>query len=107
MDISTQNETKEASDYQRCLSHAVARTRALLVSENGSSDYDEIHAVKSVLYAAIERAGMSAERMMLTQQKLRELFFLVTIRGDPKPEDRERAVRILEGLCKGSIKSQK
>lgn len=87
-------------NYRRCFNKAINQTKTLLVREDCGFDHDEIHAVKSILYAAIERAGIGAERLAEAQRKLRELLFLVTLRSDPSDLERREAWRILEELKK-------
>lgn len=81
--------------YGRCLTKAIDRTQALLVHEPEAPGSGEIHAVKSILYTAIERAGMESERFLSSQELLRELLALVVLRGDPVAEEREEALRIV------------
>ena len=84
--------------YRRCLVKAVDRTRQLLREEDASPDYGRIHAVKSVLYAAIEQAGMESERLISAQELLRELLSLVALQVDRIPQERREAFKILEEL---------
>ncbi len=84
--------------YQRCLAKAVDRTRDLLRNSGEVQDSEKMHAVKSVLYAAIERAGMESERLITAQELLRELLALVAMRADPIAEERREAMRIIEKL---------
>ena len=81
--------------YVRCLRKAVGRTRNLFEFQDGVPDAEHIHAVKSLLYAAIERAWMESERLLGIQRMLRELLMLTGMHGDSKSEDREQAIRIL------------
>jgi len=81
--------------YGRCLSKAIDRTQALLVHEPEVPEEGQIHAVKSILYAAIERAGMESERFLSAQELLRELLALIVLRGDPIAGEREEALRIV------------
>jgi len=84
--------------YQRCLTKAVDRTHALLRDSGTVPDDEKIHAVKSVLYAAIERAGMETERLLSAQELLRELLALVALQANPVPGERREAIRIIEKL---------
>lgn len=84
--------------YQRCLAKAVDRTRDLLRDSGEAQDSEKMHAVKSVLYAAIERAGMETERLISAQELLRELLALVAMQADPIAEERREAMRIIEKL---------
>jgi hypothetical protein len=84
--------------YQRCLAKAVDRTRDLLRDSGEAQDSEKMHAVKSVLYAAIERAGMETERLLSARELLRELLALVALQADPIPGERREAMRIIEEL---------
>lgn len=77
---------------------ALERTRELLSREK--ADSDEIHSVKSVLYAAIERMGMKAEQIIYSQRLLRELFSIVTLKGDLRDYEKQVGFQILEELSK-------
>ena len=90
-------ENKE-SGYQRCLVKAMDRTHQLLREDDASWNYGRIHAVKSILYAAIEQAGMESERMISAQELLRELLTLVALQVDRIPRERREALKILEKL---------
>jgi len=89
---------KMSEGYVRCLRKAVGRTRNLFEFQDGVPDAEHIHAVKSLLYAAIERAWMESERLLGIQRMLRELLMLTGMHGDSKSEYRERAIRILARL---------
>ena len=84
--------------YLRCLEKAVDRTQQLLRENDMAHDYERIHAVKSILYAAIEQAGMESDRLVSAQELLRELLTLVALQADPVPQERQEAFKILEEL---------
>ena len=86
--------------YLRCLGEAIDRTHGLFDQKSSVRDDTRIHAVKSILYAAIERAGMEAEQSNSVQKKLRELLFLVTSRADPLRREKQEALEILQELQK-------
>lgn len=86
------------SGYQRCLMKAMNRTHQLLREDDAARDYEKVHAAKSVLYAAIEQAGMESERMISAQELLRELLMLVAMQADPVPRERGEARKILDEL---------
>ena len=92
-----QNRTKE-NGYQRCLMKAMDRTRRLLHEDDAARDYEKIHAVKSILYAAIERAGMESDRLVSAQELLRELLTLVALQTAPARHERQEALNILDEL---------
>jgi hypothetical protein len=92
-------EMKMSEGYVRCLGKAIHRTHQLFAGESPVPDPGKIHAVKSILYAAIERAWLESERLLGVQRMLRELLMLTTAQGDPLPEDREQAMRILDRLA--------
>jgi len=54
--------------------------------------------VKSVLYVAIEQAGMETDRLISAQELLRELLALVALRADPVRRERQEALTILDEL---------
>lgn len=83
--------------YLMALTKALERTRALL-DRDSEVDYDEIHSVKSILYAAIERVGMKADRLASVQRMLRELFAIVTTKVDLRGYEREVGIQILEEI---------
>jgi len=95
-------ETTEIRDrgnsYLRCLVKATRSTRRLFCRDGGVPDDENIHSVKSILYAAIERAGMESERSQSVQSKLRDLLSLVAIRCDVSPQEYRSALRTLEEL---------
>jgi hypothetical protein len=86
------------SGYLRCLSKVMAKTQQLLREEDAAPDYGSIHSVKSILYSAIEQAGMESERMISAQELLRELLMLVALQADPVRQERTEALRVLEKL---------
>jgi len=83
---------------QRVLCQALAETRALLKGSKGAARDDEIHHVKSLLYAALERLGMTAERLFSVQRMLRELFSIVTSSYDFKDRERKVGLQILDEI---------
>lgn len=56
---------------------ALLRAEALMISKTSAS-YEEIHAVKSSLYAAVERVGLKAEKTFYAQRMLRELLVILS-----------------------------
>ena len=86
------------SGYLRCLAKAVDRTHQLLREEDAARDHEKIHAAKSILYATIEQAGMETERLIPSQELLRELLTLVTLQVDPIRRERQEALNILAEL---------
>ena len=93
-------ESDKEGGYQRCLAKAMTKTHELLREEDAACDYGRIHSVKSILYAAIERAGMESERLISAQELLRELLTLVVLQADPLRRERHEAFAILEKLKK-------
>ena len=80
---------------------ALSKTRQLLIeSETKTLNYDKIHSVKSVLYAAIEQVGLKAERLSSIQRMFRELFAIVTSSSDLKSYERKVGIQILNDLIK-------
>jgi hypothetical protein len=84
--------------YQRCLAKAMDRTQKLLCEKDAANDYGKIHSVKSILYAAIEQAGMETDRLISAQELLRELLTLVALQADPVCRERQEALKVLEEL---------
>ncbi|MFH1208309.1 MAG: hypothetical protein V1673_01970 [Candidatus Omnitrophota bacterium] len=88
----------EESGYRRCLAKAMDRTQQLLRENDMSHDYEKIHDVKSILYATIEQAGMETDRLISSQELLRELLTLVALQADPLRRERQEALKVLEEL---------
>lgn len=105
--METLKQEKRESGYQRCLMKAMDRTHQLLHEDDAAWDYEKIHAAKSVLYAAIERAGMESERLISAQELLRELLTLVALQADPVRHERQEALSILEKLKREEISNFK
>lgn len=61
---------------------------------------DELHAVKSTLYVAIERMGMEMERLGYSQRLMREIFSIVNMKADMKEYERRMGLQILENIEK-------
>ena len=90
-------ENRESS-YRRCLMKAMDRTHQLLRESDPAPDYERIHSVKSILYAAIEQAGMETDRLISAQELLRELLTLVALQTDPVRHEKQEALDILDEL---------
>jgi hypothetical protein len=88
----------EHNGYSRCLTKAMDRTQQLLCENDVSHDYEKIHAVKSILYATIEQAGMETDRLISAQELLRELLTLVALQADPLRHERQEALKVLKEL---------
>lgn len=84
--------------YLRCLEKAMDRTQQLLREHDVSHDYEKIHAVKSILYATIEQAGRETDRLISSQELLRELLTLVALQADPLRHERQETLKILDKL---------
>lgn len=98
MTLELQGAAKKENGYHRCLSKVVDRTGRLLRDEGAGYDHEKVHAVKSLLYATIEQAGMETERLVSAQELLRELLMLVALQADPVPRERQEAFTVLEKL---------
>jgi hypothetical protein len=96
--VELQKTENVANGYRRCLAKVVDKAGRLLREEGVGYNYDQVHAVKSLLYATIEQAGMETDRMISAQELLRELLTLVALQADPVPRERQEALRILEEL---------
>ena len=90
--------TEFSDAHLRCLSKAIERTQYLLAEETALQDYDKIHSVKSILYAAIEQMGMRAERMFFVQRLLRELLAIIGAQYASPGHDKQVGLQILEDL---------
>ena len=86
------------NSYLRCLSKAVDRTHQLLREKGAEHSYEKVHAVKSILYATIEQAGMETDRLISSQELLRELLALVALQAAPVRHERQEALHILDKL---------
>ena len=90
--------TNGATDRMPVIPYAIQKTRALLNHKSGSVDEDETHAVKSLLYAAVEQTRIKADGLHSLQRMLRELFVIVTANGDLRDYERSVALQILDEL---------
>ncbi|MFH0986362.1 MAG: hypothetical protein V1882_12680 [Candidatus Omnitrophota bacterium] len=100
MTVELQKTLNIENGYRRCLAKVVDRTGRFLREEGADRDYGNVHAVKSILYAAIEQAGMETDRMISAQELLRELLMLVALQADPVCQERQEALTVLEKLKK-------
>lgn len=89
-------EKKILHSHVRTLIKALEKTREVL--NRDPVNYDEIHSAKSILYAAIERMGMKAEKIIYSQRLLRELFSIVTTKADLRDYEKEVGLQIIEEL---------
>ena len=96
-------QAKGGSGYQRCLVKAMDRTHQLLLETDAVRDSEKIHSAKSILYAAIEQAGIESERLISAQELLRELLTLVSLQGDPVRQEKQEALDILAKLRRGKM----
>lgn len=96
--LKTEKIESRGNGYQRCLAKAMDRTHQLLREDDAAPDYGRIHSVKSILYAAIEQAGMETDRLISAQELLRELLTLVALQADPLRQERQEALNILDEL---------
>ncbi len=97
------SDTAKAADssaqaHLRCLTKAMDRIQCLLTQDEALQDYDQIHAAKSILYAAIEQMGTRVERMGTVQRMLRELFAIVTSQYQTPGHDKQVGLQILAEL---------
>lgn len=82
--------------HVKALIRALEKTREILNCNR--IDYDEIHSAKSILYVAIERMGMKAEKIIYSQRLLRELFSIVMTKADLRDHEKQAALQIIEEL---------
>jgi len=74
-------EMNDELKFSKCVDvfdKALVGVSSLLDQETENLNYDDVHTAKSVLYAAIERLGTQAERIIYSQRLLRELFSIVS-----------------------------
>jgi hypothetical protein len=96
--IGPERTENRGNSYRRCLAKAMDRTQQLLRENDTSHDYEKIHAVKSILYATLEQAGMETDRLISAQELLRELLTLVALQADPLRHERQEALKVLGEL---------
>ena len=89
-------ETNSTQDSKDSLHLALARSRSLLV--RGALSEEELHKVKSLLYALLERLGMKAEEVSQARSKLLLLFHIITSSFDLREEERASGLKILDEL---------
>ena len=82
------------------LDRVLKQTHDLLSNGSERVNYEEVHSVKSLLYAAIEHLGCKIERLASIQRQLRELFMVVTCSPALNSYEREAGKRIIEELMK-------
>ena len=93
------NDRADPSPVQiKRLQHALKKTHELLSRNGDSISYDEIHAVKSLLYAVLEQVGVKAERLSSLQRLLRELFAVFMSVSDLKRFEKKAGIQILEEI---------
>lgn len=88
---------KQPSRCIETFDKALTRIETLMASEVGQ-DYDELHAAKSTLYAAIERVGLKAERTFYVQRMLRELMEILNESAIAKKYEKEAVLKMLNEL---------
>lgn len=76
---------------------ALKRIEELMVRE-AIGNYDEIHSAKSILYAAIERVGLKAERTFYVQRILRELMAILNESASAQKPQKEMVLKMLSEL---------
>ena len=80
------------------LEKALSKSESLLEKKENLLNYDNIHSVKSVLYAAIEQVGIRIEKLGTLQRMLRELFVIVTANMDLSDYEREVADQMISEI---------
>ena len=79
--------------------YALHKVRGLLENSRGRVEEVETHAVKSLLYAAVEQTRIKADELLSLQRMLRELFVIVTASGDLRDYERNVGLQILDELA--------
>lgn len=92
------NEEIQKNAHLRTLRRALDNAHQLLTQTEMKADNDEVHRIKSVLYVAIEQMSMKAEKLFYSHRLLRELFSIVTMKGDIKEHERLAGLQILQEL---------
>ena len=84
-----ENRTISQLWYIPAVMKALTKSEGLLGRMPNDLNCEDIHAVKSTLYAAIEQVGTRVERLTSLQRMLRELFVIVTANLELKDYERE------------------
>ena len=85
-------------DLSKTLSKTLEQTLFLLSKTSMPPSYEEIHAIKSLLYIAIEQITSKIERLSSVQRGLRELLAITTSLSDLNPNDLEVGRQIVSEL---------
>ena len=74
------------------------KTREFLSQKQSRVGEDELHKIKSLLYAAVEQLGTKAEHLFSLQRMLRELFSIVNSACDLREYEKKVGFQILDEL---------
>ncbi len=88
----------QSRHYCRCLTKAFKAAHRLLTTYGSRVDSNEIHAVKSLLYAAIGHVEINVDRQEDVKRMLRELMSIILLSADLQEEDRRAGLHILGDL---------
>ena len=84
--------------FETTVSSALEKSNVLFNEDLGALDDDRLHSVKSILYAAIERTSLEAERLLHLKESLRELLIQVTIHPDAQATECVKGRELIKQL---------
>ncbi len=87
------------------INHVIVKMNDLLLQPGGKTEDVEVHEMKSLLYAAVERTGFELNRLYTIQRLLRELFGIVSIGADLRDYERKAGLQILNDLQNKYLRS--
>ena len=97
-DQQPQKNTAARIDQLDIFQKVIEKTHDLLIRESDVNE-DEIHSVKSILYAAIEKVKIKADHLAHIQKMLREIFIIVNARADLKNDEKVDDSRHQQSGC--------
>ena len=98
MNRSVGNMHIEELKRMECCFRAVKGARQILNTQTNQIKIDELHALKSTFYVAVERLSMKADRLFSLQRQLREVLTLVNMRCDLSEHERLTALHLTEEI---------
>lgn len=81
-----------------CCFRAVKGARSILNAQVNQIHTDELHALKSTFYVAVERLHMKADRLFSLQRQLREVLTLINMRCDLSEHERIMALQLTDEI---------
>lgn len=98
MNRSTANMHIQELKKMECCFRAVKGARQILNTESSKIQIDELHALKSTFYVAVERLHMKADRLFSLQRQLREVLTLINMRSDLSEHERITALQLTDEI---------